>query len=84
MEIALFTGVGIVLYLGCDRLLVFLEKVHGEPLPHRNVVFFVLILALTLSTFTLLRGFLPSEQGAQNNNQEQQAADGGNQAPQPH
>ncbi len=33
MEIILFTGVGIVLYLLCDRLLNMLEKMHGKPLP---------------------------------------------------
>ena len=85
MEIVLFTAVGIVLYVVCDRLLVLLEKVHGEPLPQRNVVFFVLILTLSLSTFSLLRTWLYSTgEGAQHNNQEQQPADGGNQPPQPH
>lgn len=84
MEIALFTAVGIVLYLVCDRLLVFLEQLHGEPLPQRNVIFFVLIMAMALSTFSLLRQFLPAEQTAHNDNQEQQATDGRDQPPQPH
>ena len=84
MEIILFTGVGIVLYLLCDRLLVLLEKMHGEPLPGRNIVFFVLILALSLSTFSLMRILMPSGEGPENNNQEQQAPDGGHQPAQPH
>lgn len=84
MEILLFTAVGIVLYVVCDRLLVLLENMHGEPLPQRNVVFFVLILTLSLSTFSLLRIWLYPGEGAQHDNQEQQPADRGNQAAQPH
>lgn len=84
MEIILFTLVGIALYLICDRLLLFLEQLHGEPLPQRNAVFFVLILALSLTTFTLLRGALSPDQGAQHDQQEQQPADGGDQPAQPH
>ena len=84
MEIILFTGVGIVLYLLCDRLLLLLEKMHGEPLPGRNTIFFVLILSLSLSAFSLMRVFLHSGESSQNNNQEQQATDGGHQTAQPH
>lgn len=86
MEIVLFTAVGIALYLVCDRLLVLLEILHGEPLPQRNVVFFVLMLTLSLSTFGLLRIWLHpgTGQGPQHDNQEQQAADGGNQPTQSH
>ena len=84
MEIILFTGVGIALYLLCDRLLVLLEKMHGEPLPGRNIIFFVLILSLSLSAFSLMRVLLHPDEGSQNNNQEQQATDGGHQPAQPH
>ena len=84
MEILLFTAVGIVLYLVCDRLLVLLETMHGEPLPQRNVVFFVLIMALSLSTFSLLRTWFPASEGAQHNNQEQQSTDGRDQSSQAH
>ena len=84
MEILLFTAVGIVLYVVCDRLLVLLEKMHGEPLPQRNVVFFVLIMALSLSTFSLLRTWFTGSEGAQHNNQEQQSTDGRDQSSQPH
>ena len=84
MEIILFTGVGIVLYLLCDRMLVLLEKMHGEPLPGRNIVFFVLIVVLSLSTFSLMRIVLHPGESSQNNNQEQQTPDGGDQSAQPH
>ncbi|GAB5451459.1 MAG: hypothetical protein Hals2KO_17870 [Halioglobus sp.] len=84
MEILLFTAVGIILYVVCDRLLLLLERLHGEPLPQRNLVFFVLIMALSLSTFSLMRIVFGPQQGAQHDNQEQQAADGGHQATQSH
>ena len=84
MEIILFTGVGIVLYLLCDRMLLLLERIHGEPIPGRNIVFFVLILALSLSAFSLMRVLLHPDESSQNNNQEQQATDGGHQPAQPH
>ena len=84
MEIVLFTGVGIALYLLCDRLLLVMEKLHGEPLPARNVVFFVLILTLSLSTFSLMRMLLHPGEGPQYDNQEQQPADGRDRATQPH
>lgn len=84
MEIILFTVVGIVLYLACDRLLQALEKMHGEPLPGRNIVFFVLIMTLSLSAFSVLRTFLAPEEGAQDDYQEQQATDGGDQPTQSH
>ncbi len=84
MEIILFTGVGIVLYLLCDRLLMLLEKMHGEPLPARSVIFFVLILTLSLSTFSLMRILLHPGEGPQNDHQEQQAPDGGDQPTQSH
>jgi len=76
VEIVLFTGVGILLYLASDRLLSFIEKIHGEALPQRNVIFFVLILSLSLGTFSIIRGLLAtdlpaSEESAQHDNQEQ-------------
>ncbi len=84
MEIILFTGVGIVLYLLCDRLLILLENMHGDPLPGRNAIFFVLILTLSLATFSLMRTLLYPGEGAQNDHQEQQAPDSGHQATQSH
>ena len=84
MEIILFTGVGIVLYLLCDRLLILLEKMHGDPLPGRSAIFFVLILTLSLVTFSLMRTLLHPGEGSQNDHQEQQAADRGHQPAQSH
>jgi hypothetical protein len=84
VEIILFTVVGIVLYVVTGQLLAMLEKLHGDPLPQRNIVFFVIILALSLPTFSMLRGLLGEGEGAQHNYQEQEAANGGDQPAQPH
>ncbi len=84
MEIVIFTVVGIALYLISDRVLRALEKLHGEPLPQRNIIFFVLIMVLSLSTFSILDRLWGGGDGAQDNYQEQQSTDGGEQPPQAH
>lgn len=84
MEIVLFTGVGMVLYLVTSQLLTMLERMHGEPLPQRNIIFFVIIVALSLPTFSIIRAFSGVDEGAQNNHQEQQATDRGDEAAETH
>ncbi len=54
MEIILYTIVAVVLYLVADRILLFLEGLHGGILPYRSVVFFVIILVLALIVFNVL------------------------------
>lgn len=78
MEIVLFTGVGIMLYFLCDRLLLLLEKMHGEALPARSVIFFVLIMSLSLSVFSVMRTLLHTEEErSQYDQQEQHSPDRG-------
>lgn len=77
MEIIAFTLAGIMLYLFSDWALNQLEKAHGEPLPQRNLVFLVLILTLSLSSFSIIRTLLEPAEGTQDDYQEQQATDGG-------
>ena len=84
MEIILFTVVGIVLYLATGALLTLLERLHGDPLPQRNIVFFVIIMALSLPTFSVLRSLLGDGESPQHDYQEQQATDGRNQPPEAH
>ena len=84
MEIVLFTGVGIVLYLLTNLLLTTLESLHGERLPGRNIIFFVIIMSLSLTTFSVMDRLTGSDQGTQNNDQEQQPTDRGNQAAETH
>ena len=73
-----------MLYFFSDWALTMLEKVHGEPLPQRNLVFFVLIMTLALSSFSLIRTLLEPGQGAQDNYQEQQSTNRGDQPAEPH
>jgi hypothetical protein len=84
VEIVLFTGVGIVLYLITGQLLNALERLHGEHLPQRNIIFFVIIVALSLPTFSVMRSLTGTQQSPQNNDQKQQATDGGDQATESH
>jgi hypothetical protein len=84
VDIILFTVVGIVLYVVTGQLLSMLERMHGEPLPQRNVIFFVIILALSLPAFSLMRTLLGPGESPQHDYQEQQATDGGNQPPESH
>ena len=84
MEIILFTVVGIVLYVVTGQLLSLLEKLHGNPLPQRNIVFFVIVLSLSLASFSVLRSLLEDGQSPQHDYQEQQPADGGYQPSETH
>lgn len=83
MEIIIFTVIAIALYLISSQLLVLLERFYGKPLPQRNIIFFLIIMALSLPSFSLMRNLL-GEEGSQHDDQEQQAPDGGDQAPQTH
>ena len=84
MEIILFTVVGIALYLVTVALLGLLERIHGDPIPQRNIVFFVIIMALSLPTFSVMRALLGEGESPQHDYQEQQATDGRNQPPETH
>jgi hypothetical protein len=55
MEIFLFTGTAIFLYLATDAALNTIEKMHGETLPYRNIIFFAIILTLTMILFPLIQ-----------------------------
>ncbi len=59
MEIVLFTIVGVALYFAADWALRTLERIHGAPLPYRNIVYFVVILVLALASFTFLQRIGP-------------------------
>jgi hypothetical protein len=51
MELILFTVCGIALYFGAGAALDFIESLHGDPIPHRNIVFFFIILVMALVLF---------------------------------
>lgn len=84
MEIVLFTVIGIALYLISNQLLLLLEKLNGNPLPQRSIVFFVIIITLALPTFSIMRSLVGGDEGTQNDYQEQQATDGRDQPAQTH
>ncbi len=55
MSIVYFTLVAIILYLTADWILVRIESAAGRVLEYRSIVFFALLLALALTTFTLIQ-----------------------------
>lgn len=57
-ELILFTLNAIVIYLLADRLVRWIEQRRGGVLQHRQIVFFVVFLALALLTFRLLQTLL--------------------------
>ncbi|MBF0180540.1 MAG: hypothetical protein HQM03_11010 [Magnetococcales bacterium] len=56
MEIITFTIVGAVLYLASDWVLNRLEDARGARFAHRSLIFFAIILALTMPVFSCMRG----------------------------
>ena len=60
MSIVYFTLVAIVLYEFADWLLVRVEIEAGTRLKHRSLVFFVILLTLALSSFSLIQHFAGS------------------------
>lgn len=67
LEIVLFTLTGIILYFGANAALGFIEAQHGEPIPYRSVIFFVIIFVMALILFqginTLSPGALEAKVG---------------------
>lgn len=57
-ELILFTLNAIVIYLLADRLVRWIEQRRGAVLKNRQIVFFVIFLALALLTFRLLQHLL--------------------------
>jgi hypothetical protein len=57
MSIVYFTLVAIVLYVLADWLLVRVEIAVGRRLKHRSLYFFVILLTLALSSFSLIQHY---------------------------
>ena len=51
MEFVYYTLAGLILYFVSDWILLQIEKWRGEAFEQRTLVFFVIILALALSSF---------------------------------
>lgn len=60
MEVLLFTGVAIALYIGSDWLLRQIEAQRKAPLKQRQLIFFVIFFVLATTSFQLLQRALSS------------------------
>lgn len=60
MDSVLFVLVAVVLYFASDAILQAVEQRMGRRLEHRTLVFFALLLSLSLLSFAAIRQFLPS------------------------
>jgi predicted PurR-regulated permease PerM len=60
-DLILFTLNGIVIYLLADWLVKFIERKRDAVLKQRQVVFFVIFLALALTSFAILRSLLAGD-----------------------
>ena len=60
MEILLFTLNAIIIYLLADWIIRTLEKKKGQALKNRQIIFFVVFLAMALISFNLLPMLLTS------------------------
>ena len=55
MEIVYFTLAAMVLYVGSDWILNRIEKARGGRFKNRSLVFFMIILTLSVSTFSAIQ-----------------------------
>ncbi|MDJ0709402.1 MAG: hypothetical protein QNJ14_03380 [Woeseiaceae bacterium] len=63
MSIVYFTLVAALLYLFSDWVLQRAEIVAGRRFEHRSLIFFCILLAMALTTFTLIGQLTGSNQG---------------------
>ena len=57
MQMLMYTVTAIVLYVFSDWLLLRLEKWRGKPFARRQIVFFMIILILSVGAFELIQQF---------------------------
>ncbi len=55
MEFIYLTTAGIVLYFGSDWILNKIEEARGKRFPQRTLVFFIIILTLSVSSFAMIQ-----------------------------
>ncbi len=55
MEILYFTAVAVFLYFAADWILERIESAAGRRLDNRSLVFFLILMALALTTFAVIR-----------------------------
>ena len=57
MSIVYFTLIAIILYFAADWILERVEIAAGKRLEHRSLIFFVILLTLALSSFSLIQHY---------------------------
>ena len=57
MEMIYFAIAAIVLYVISDKIVNLIERKRGELLPNRSILFFAIILTLSVITFNLIQHF---------------------------
>ena len=60
IEAVYYTITGVVLYLLADRVLRLIEARAGRVFEHRTLIFFVLLLAMALVSFAVIRRLVPA------------------------
>ena len=55
MSVVYFTIVAIILYVAADWLLERVEVAAGRRLEHRSLIFFVILLTLALTSFSVIQ-----------------------------
>ena len=55
MEIIYFTLAAILLYLAADWILRRIETAAGKRLEYRSLIFFVILMTMAVTSFTLIR-----------------------------
>ena len=54
IDVLIYTASGILLYLLAEAALNAIERLHGEPIPHRNIVFFIVIFTMAVILFEVI------------------------------
>ena len=57
-QVLLFTVVAVGLYFLADWVVRVIEMRRGEPLPNRSLVYFLIILALSITNFEIIQRVL--------------------------
>jgi hypothetical protein len=59
MAMLYYTVAGVLLYFVSDWILERVEQLRGSRFPQRNLIFFVIILLLSMGTFHVIQSLLP-------------------------
>ena len=58
MQFVYYTIAALILYVVSDQILIKIETWRGDRLKHRSLVYFVIILVLSVSTFKVIEIFV--------------------------